>query len=56
MRTEDGRLIRQCLNGDETAFGFLVDKYQKAVYASAYAKLGNFADAEDIAQEVFITI
>ena len=54
MRTEDGCLIRQCLNGDETAFNFLVDKYQKAVYASAYAKLGDFADAEDITQEVFI--
>ncbi len=54
MRTEDGDLVRQCINGDETAFGFLVDRYKEAVYASAYAKLRNFADAEDLTQEVFI--
>ena len=54
MRTEDGDLIRRCKNGDSSAFGFLVDKYKEAVYASAYAKVRNFADAEDLTQEVFI--
>ena len=54
MRSEDGDLIRQCLSGDESAFGFLVAKYREPVYASAYAKLQNFADAQDLTQEVFI--
>ena len=54
MRTEDGELIRKCLNGDPTAFGFLVDKYKGCVYASAYSKLGSFEDAEDLTQEVFL--
>ena len=54
MRTEDGYLIHKCLNGDTEAFGFLVDKYRASVYASAYAMLLNFHDAEDASQEVFI--
>jgi len=54
MRTEDGYIINKCLNGDSTAFGFLVDKYKASVYAFAYNRLRNFHDAEDITQEVFI--
>ena len=54
MRTEDGYIIRKCLEGEKEAFGFLVDKYKLSVYAFAYSKLHNFHDAEDITQEVFI--
>jgi len=54
MRTEDGYLIDQCLNGEKAAFGFLVDKYKESVYAFAWDMLHNFHDAEDITQEVFI--
>ena len=54
MRTEDGYIIRKCLDGDSEAFGFLVDKYRESVYAFAYSRLRNFDDAEDVAQEVFI--
>ena len=54
MYTEDGHFIQKCLDGEPAAFGFLVDKYRSCVYSLAYAKLGNFHDAEDIAQEVFI--
>ena len=54
MRTEDGRLIRRCLDGEPEAFGFLVDRYRESVYAFAYSRLGNFHDAEDVTQEVFI--
>jgi len=52
--TEDRQIIHQCLNGDTAMFGFLVDKYKEAVYHLAYSKLGNFHDAQDIAQEAFI--
>jgi RNA polymerase sigma factor (sigma-70 family) len=54
MRTEDGHIIHKCINGEPEAFGFLVDKYKESIYAFAYTKLGNFHDAEDITQEVFI--
>ena len=54
MRTEDGYIIQKCLDGDVAAFGLLVDKYKGSVYALAYAKLGNFHDAQDITQEVFL--
>ena len=54
MRTEDGDIIQKCLTGDTAAFGLLVDKYKASVYALAYAKLGNFHDAQDITQEVFL--
>ena len=54
MRTEDGHIIHKCLDGDTAAFGLLVDKYRASVYALAYSKLGNFHDAEDVTQEVFL--
>lgn len=54
MRTEDGKLVRKCLNGDTAAFGSLVDKYKASIYALAYSKLRNFHDAEDVTQEAFI--
>jgi len=54
MRTEDGYVIQQCLDGKSATFGFLVDKYKKSVYALAYSEVCNFHDAQDITQEVFI--
>ena len=53
VRTEDGHIVNQCLNGDSATFGLLVDKYKEGIYALAYSKLGNFHDAEDVAQEAF---
>ena len=54
MRTEDGCIIHECLNGEPEAFGVLVDKYKSGIYAYAYAKLGDFQDAQDVTQEVFL--
>ncbi|MBI1923034.1 sigma-70 family RNA polymerase sigma factor [Candidatus Poribacteria bacterium] len=53
MRSADDQLVQQCLEGDKEAFGVLVHKYQEMVYAYAFQKVRNDADAEDIAQEVF---
>jgi len=50
----DGDLVRRCLNGEEEAYGFLVDKYKGAVHALARKKLSNHHDAEEVAQEAFI--
>jgi RNA polymerase sigma factor (sigma-70 family) len=54
MRTEDGCIIRECLNGKPEAFGVLVDKYKEGIYAFVYAQLQNFHDAQDVTQEVFV--
>ena len=54
MRTEDGHIIHECLNGDPAMFGLLVDKYREGIFALAYSKLGNFHDAQDITQEAFL--
>jgi len=54
MRTEDGSIIHECLNGKPQAFGVLVDKYREGIYAFAFAELRNFQDAQDVTQEVFL--
>ena len=54
MQTEDGSLIHKCLNGEPETFSLLVDKYKTGIYAFTYARLGNFHDAQDVTQEVFI--
>jgi RNA polymerase sigma-70 factor, ECF subfamily len=46
--------IKKAIDGDENAFGFLVDRYQKPVFSLCYRMLGNSNDAEDAAQESFI--
>lgn len=46
--------IEKAIDGDENAFGFLVDRYQKPVFSLCYRMLGNSDDAEDAAQESFI--
>jgi len=54
MRTDDGSIIYECLNGEPEAFGVLVDKYKEGIYAFVYHKLGDFQDAQDVTQEVFL--
>jgi RNA polymerase sigma factor (sigma-70 family) len=54
MRTEDGCIIQECLDGEPEAFGVLVDKYKAGIYAYACSKLCDFHDAQDVAQEVFM--
>ena len=46
--------LRRTKNGDNTAFSYIAEKYQQPVYNLCYRMLGNAADAEDAAQEVFI--
>ena len=54
MRSEDGSIIHECLNGESEAFGLLVDKYKEGIYAFVYGKLRDFHDAQDVTQEVFL--
>jgi RNA polymerase sigma-70 factor (ECF subfamily) len=42
----------QC--GDRKAFGQLVERYQRAVYATVYRRLHNHAEAQELCQDVFL--
>ena len=54
MALHDAELIQRTLAGDESAFGFLVDKYKGSVHALAYRKFGDFHTAEEITQDTFL--
>ena len=54
MKNADVELIQRVLNGDDTAFSALVEKYQKSVHALAWRKTGDFHIAEDITQETLL--
>lgn len=54
MSENEALWIRSAVQGDEQAFGFLVDHYQKPVFSLCYRMLGNTHDAEDASQESFI--
>ncbi len=50
----DGQLVGRTLAGDPEAYRELVTRYQGHVYALAYSLVGNWSDAQDLAQETFI--
>lgn len=54
MQTTDAELVQLTLSGDNTAFGGLVQRYQGLIYGLAYHQVGDFMDAEDVAQEAFV--
>jgi RNA polymerase sigma-70 factor (ECF subfamily) len=49
-------IIHKAKQGDSRAFDRLVDEYGKKIYNTAYKYLGNYNDAGEIAQEVFIKV
>jgi len=51
---DDAELVRRTMDGDTEAYGQLVDRYQSAVYATAYQYVGRHGAVEDIAQEAFL--
>jgi RNA polymerase sigma-70 factor (ECF subfamily) len=50
----DAKLIERVLAGDKDSFRPLVQRYQDAVFGVAVGRTGNFADAEEIAQDAFL--
>lgn len=52
----DRRLVRRLKQGDERAFQELVHTYQDRIFGLVYRMIGNRQEAEDIAQEVFISV
>lgn len=55
---KDEREIKEIINkikaGDKKAFGVLVDRYRNQVAALAYKMVGDYDEAADIAQNVFV--
>jgi len=49
-------VIENCKAGDEKAFAEIVLHRQKKVFNIAYRMLGNSEEAQDLAQEVFISV
>ncbi|MCH8135507.1 MAG: RNA polymerase sigma factor [Proteobacteria bacterium] len=50
-KNSDEQLVRRVLAGRREDFGVLVRRHLAATYAVAYARTGNHADADDVAQE-----
>ncbi|MFH1709002.1 MAG: sigma-70 family RNA polymerase sigma factor [Planctomycetota bacterium] len=53
---DDRALIRRLRAGDREALGDLINSYQKRVLSVAYKMTGDWHTAQDIAQEVFVTL
>lgn len=49
----DQELVRLSRRGDENAFGLLVSRYERRVFAFALRRIGNHQDAEDLTVIVF---
>jgi RNA polymerase sigma-70 factor (ECF subfamily) len=49
-------LIRRLQQRDEKAFVQCMRAYQDKIYGLIYRMLGNHAEAQDVAQEVFVTV
>jgi len=49
-------LLRRLRDRDERAFVELINEHRDRVFNITYRMLGNRAEAEDVAQEVFITV
>lgn len=47
-------LVEQAIAGDAESFGLLYDKYIDKVYRHLYYRIGNAAEAEDLAAQVFL--
>jgi RNA polymerase sigma-70 factor (ECF subfamily) len=51
-----GRLVRQCIAGDQQAWEQLVVSQHRRIYAICYRFTGSANDAEDLTQDVFLKL
>ena len=54
--TTDEELVESLRRGDEEAFVELMRRYKGRVFAASYRYLGNYEDAADVVQEVFVKV
>ena len=53
--TEDLALVRRAQAGDTGAFGELVERHRRAVFRAALAAVRSPAEADEVAQDAFVT-
>ncbi len=53
--TSDAACVRRLQRGDTDAFEILVRRHEKALFNLVYRMLGNYDDAAETAQEVFLS-
>ncbi len=53
---DDGKLASRCLGGDSDAWETLVRRYQRQVWNIAYHFVGRAAEADELAQEIFVRV
>ena len=57
MSTDSDQLqIEKIMNGDETAFAVLVNRYKNMVFALTFRMLKNREEAEEVSQDTFVKI
>jgi len=54
MQEMDLELVSRCRAGSQEAYRELVESYHQRVYRTAYALIGNPADAAEVEQETFV--
>lgn len=52
---DDAQLVARSLKQDQEAFGQLIDRHASSIVNLAYRMVGNRAEAEDLAQETFLS-
>ena len=50
----DADLVARAREGDDSAFGELVERHRAAVFRATLAALGSHAEADDAAQDAFV--
>lgn len=55
LEPDDAQLVARCLKRDQEAFNCLVDRHAPTIVNLAYRMVGNRAEAEDLAQETFLS-
>jgi RNA polymerase sigma-70 factor (ECF subfamily) len=56
VKESDAELVVRARQGDEAAFEQLVLRHQRYVFNLAYRVLGDYTEAEDMAQEAFVRV
>lgn len=50
------QIVEQFLNGNDSAFTEIVNRYKKKIYSVAFQILGNHLDADEVVQETFVRV
>src|SRR6267142_566337 len=54
MSTSDEQMVERALSGDPEAFGEIVRRWERRIFALAFGMLGREEDARDATQETFL--